>query len=119
MLDAGYIYFMFSPRSLLFKIGKGKNFERRKRQIDESVPGSLVCLFKVWLINKSKYEKELHRIYEKRRVVWTGSGKTEYFKLNPVQVAIIIARMAFYQIGQVLAFFCLIIFILYLFNIAF
>lgn len=104
MLDIGYIYFMASPRPFLYKIGKGKNFERRKKQIDDSVPGELKCLYKIYLIGKSGYEKELHRLYDQCRVTWMGSGKTEYFRLNPLQVLFIIWKMFTYQLGQILIF---------------
>lgn len=112
MLDAGYIYFMFSPRSFLYKIGKGKDFKRRKRQIDDSVPGELICVFKVFLIGMSGYEKELHQIYDKCRTTWKGSGKTEYFRLSPIGVLAVIFRMIRYQIGQILIF-LIIIYILF------
>jgi hypothetical protein len=104
MFDAGYIYFMFSPRSFLYKIGKGKDFKRRKRQIDDSVPGELKCLFKVYLIGISGYEKELHRIYDNYRTTWKGLGKTEYFKLSPIGAMTVIFRMVQYQLGQILIF---------------
>lgn len=62
-----------------FKVGIGKNEERRLRQIDRSIRGSKEWVdFSVKLFWASWYEGKLHDILEGARRPWKGSGRTEW-----------------------------------------
>lgn len=61
------------------KIGIGGNSERRRREIDNSLPGPVWKVFSATIRNAYGVEQSLHRALRWLNVPMMGSGKTEWF----------------------------------------
>lgn len=64
------------------KIGISKDTDGRWNDIDRSVEGSREWpIFSGRVLNTKKAEKWLHKRYDRYRIKFKGSGKTEWFKM--------------------------------------
>lgn len=98
------------------KIGISKDSNKRWKDIDRSVSGSVEWpIFSGRVLFAQKLETLLHRKYARYRVKFKGSGKTEWFRM-PVLVrakvifevaAMIIVSQFFVLISVVLCFWIL------------
>lgn len=94
-----YVYLMERNPSLwkeLFgmkreiKIGVAKSAKDRLQDVNAGIPGDVVLLEKYLVEEATKVEAHLHQIFKNQRYTVrgakSGSGKTEFFKLNNQQV---------------------------------
>lgn len=62
----------------------------RLEQIDESIKSHQVRLVKSWMVlGNTKHEQRLHKKFSDKRFTFKGSGKTEWFKLNWLELALV------------------------------
>lgn len=98
-LGLGYLYLIRSGSR--YKIGIGIDAERRFRQVDESIPGSrehlVGCVRLFWV---RAYETNLHRKFHRKRFRYIGTGATEWFRLNIIQVLQVKFWMSAYAFSQ-------------------
>lgn len=67
----------------------------RVEQINESIKGN-VRLVKWWKMRHAmKHEKRIHHKFHDKRFTFKGSGKTEWFRLNWLELAIIDIDLSF------------------------
>lgn len=76
------------------KIGIGGNSEKRRAQVDKSVPGRVVRLVSLRVRGAYQIEQSLHRALHPFRVPFIGSGKTEWFAGFTAFPAIVVAALA-------------------------
>lgn len=62
-------------------VKSGNSVRKRSEAISKSGQKNRI-LFTVWLFNERAVEARLHRRYRTRRAKATGSGRTEWFKIN-------------------------------------
>ena len=98
LFDIRHVYLMRT--SGRYKIGIAGPLEFRRRMIDESTPGRTVIVHAVKLIGAAVYEQILHDKFSRRRYTWTGSGRTEYFRLSSLQVWHVIFLLEYYRVAQ-------------------
>lgn len=98
----GYLY-LIKSKGNRYKIGiTNKSLAVRARTIDRSIKGSKEEIDKaVRLFNPRYYETRLHRYFKRRNFTYTGSGKTEWFRLRPWEVLQVRVIMFRYQVEQV------------------
>lgn len=82
-----YLYLLQVIGKSTFKIGITTNMENRLESINKSLKKNrvvVICKIKTW--KAADKEKFLHDLFACSRFTWRGSGKTEYFKLNWLEV---------------------------------
>ncbi|MEM1326955.1 MAG: GIY-YIG nuclease family protein [Bacteroidota bacterium] len=85
MFDYRYLYVFKVRGDGLYKIGISKNWQRRRRQIEDtkSQRVRLKLLIAVPLVAAGFWERRLHRKFNLKRKRLKGvSGGTEFFELN-------------------------------------
>lgn len=87
----------------LFKVGISKNVAVRKKYIDESAWGNVLMLFVGKLSNAYKWEQRIHKALSWCNVRYMGSGKTEYFLIIALPIALSIFIWAKYRILIIVA----------------
>lgn len=114
---AAYLAFSYHPGLIwLFlanpvKIGIGGNSEKRRAQIDNSVPGRVVRLVSLRVRGAYQIEQSLHRALHPFRVPFIGSGKTEWFAGFTAFPAIVVVALAWtWELG---IFFALVVALLW------
>lgn len=90
-----YIYVLASTRYLFrYKIGISNNVTNRRKNIDESLSGSVVELFSLSFYFAFEIEQLMHLLYKPLNAKMKGSGKTEWFwmiaPITPVCLLILI-----------------------------
>ena len=76
------------------KIGIGGNSEKRRAQVDKSVPGRVVRLVSLRVRGAYHIEQSLHRALRPFRVPFIGSGKTEWFAGFTAFPAVVVVALA-------------------------
>ena len=76
-MDFRYVYIMKSNKGF-YKIGISNDPYRRVKEVGHAPK----LLSQYRFLYTEKVEKLLHRMFEKKRKVRTGSGKTEWFQLR-------------------------------------
>lgn len=86
-LKTEYLYLLQVIDTSKFKIGITTNMENRLQAINKSLKkNEVVVISKARINNAKKKEKFLHDLFECSRFTFLGSGKTEYFHLNWLEV---------------------------------
>lgn len=105
MLDIRYIYICKAKAGRrLTKIGIAKDVKSRVAAINRSIKGKRVqaiAYFKV--LNASRLESFLHRRFSKKRVLFRGSGKTEWFALSFPERILLYAIIAIHGVAFAIA----------------
>lgn len=78
----GYVYVLYFKSLDLFKIGRTRNLKNRKRSLINDF-GDFEKIYYMQSNDSKNLEKHLHNIFEnKRMLLESGCGKTEFFKLD-------------------------------------
>lgn len=99
-VGCAYLALVYNPALIwLFlanpvKIGIGGNSEKRRAQVDKSVPGRVVRLVSLRVRGAYQIEQSLHKALHPFRVPFIGSGKTEWFAGFTAFPAIVVATLA-------------------------
>lgn len=83
------IYLLKPQGHWLFKIGITSNIYARQSNIETTSETKMRRLIAVRVWKAKAFELWLHGKFADRRTTYKGSGKTEYFKLNPLQVCVL------------------------------
>lgn len=106
IFDYGYIYIIRSSANerngrIKYKIGIGYDLKSRAQSVDRSINGSKeVPVFWVRVFFSEYYERKLHTRFKNRRFKFTGSGKTEWFRLSRGEFREAIGWMKVYKAKQ-------------------
>jgi Meiotically up-regulated gene 113 len=110
-----YIYVMFSSGYLFrYKIGISNNVDNRRKNIDDSLRGSVTPIFALSFFYAYEIEQMMHLIYKPLSAKMKGSGKTEWFwMIFPFTPVILLC--AIWVIQQVFAVAVLSLILIYFF----
>jgi len=82
-----YLYLLQVEGKSWYKIGITNDLEARIKDINKSLKKRKVVLqIKIKTYSASRKERFLHDLFACSRFTWRGSGKTEYFSLNWLEV---------------------------------
>lgn len=82
-----FLYLLQVLGKSTFKIGITGDLEKRLEAINKSLKkNKVVVIAKVKTYNAKDKEQFLHDLFACSRITWRGSGKTEYFRLNWLEV---------------------------------
>lgn len=99
-MGCAYLALAYNPAFIFLfltnpvKIGIGGNSEKRRAQVDRSVPGRVVRLVSVKVRGAYQIEQSLHRALRPFRVPFIGSGKTEWFAGFTAFPAVVVVALA-------------------------
>lgn len=85
-----------------YKIGISYDVKKRHADINRSIPGSVRLVTATKVFNVERHEKRLHNKFSCSRFTFRGSGKTEWFRLNWLELALVIVDVQTILVRQIL-----------------
>ena len=92
-MERKYVYLMRGTK-FMYKIGISNNPERRLKEVSHKP--KLVAHYKFFYADV--FENILHQFFNEKQRTRTGSGKTEWFRLGPLQIIFLHLMLLFFKI---------------------